>query len=325
MRLVITEKQLQQLIRLRTENQELTEQGEGEGAPEAGTSSDGDQKTGASKWESGVTRGPANQIGVTKWSEVVGSKISRGKANPLSEQGSIDFRMDRRYGTYDAAVKSAKEDRELVQGVIDFYKKYNHEINTVLGIGAAFIPFVGPAITAGIGMIDAKQYYDEGDTKMAGMVGMFSLLPGVGTVISKIPGVKTLGAKGMTELAKKLTLGSKITNPTEIEVVSQMAKYKDLIKAEMEKIGKNATITAARKGVQQNIVKKNITNKAAGIGGNVLGYGGLGVAYSMGYDKLTGGSKPDKQTVARLTTSKAKPVTYKQEDMELVDGVWVPK
>jgi hypothetical protein len=86
MRLVITEKQLKELIRLTSNNQELKEQGAGEGAPEAGTSSDGEKKTGASKWESGVTRGPANQIGVSTWSEIVGSKISRGKANPLSEQ-----------------------------------------------------------------------------------------------------------------------------------------------------------------------------------------------------------------------------------------------
>ena len=35
------------------------------------------------KWESGVTRGPANQIAVTKWSDTVGSKLTRGKANPL--------------------------------------------------------------------------------------------------------------------------------------------------------------------------------------------------------------------------------------------------
>ncbi len=89
MRLIITEKQLKDLIRLQSENQELTEQGEGGGTPEAGTSSDGEKKTGASKWESGVTRGPANQIAVTKWSDVVGSKITRGKANPLSEQVSL--------------------------------------------------------------------------------------------------------------------------------------------------------------------------------------------------------------------------------------------
>jgi len=33
------------------------------------------------KWESGVTRGPSNQIGLTKWRDVV--KINRGKANTL--------------------------------------------------------------------------------------------------------------------------------------------------------------------------------------------------------------------------------------------------
>lgn len=35
-------------------------------------------------WESGLTRGPANQIDTrSKWSDVVGSKLTRGHANPL--------------------------------------------------------------------------------------------------------------------------------------------------------------------------------------------------------------------------------------------------
>ena len=33
------------------------------------------------KWESGVTRGPANQIGLVKWADI--EKINRGKANTL--------------------------------------------------------------------------------------------------------------------------------------------------------------------------------------------------------------------------------------------------
>jgi len=33
------------------------------------------------KWETGLTRGPANQIGNTKWSDIV--KVNRGKANTL--------------------------------------------------------------------------------------------------------------------------------------------------------------------------------------------------------------------------------------------------
>jgi len=35
-------------------------------------------------WQSGLTRGPSNQIATkSKWSDVVGSKITRGHANPL--------------------------------------------------------------------------------------------------------------------------------------------------------------------------------------------------------------------------------------------------
>ena len=68
----------------------LREQGETPAAePEKGTS---DKQAGGQgypqvgKWESGVTRGPGNQVGVTKWADVVGSKLTRSKANPLKEQ-----------------------------------------------------------------------------------------------------------------------------------------------------------------------------------------------------------------------------------------------
>ena len=57
-------------------------QGGGQGYPEVG------------KWESGVERGPGNQVSITKWSDVVGSKLTRGHANPLKEQS--DYVMDRR-------------------------------------------------------------------------------------------------------------------------------------------------------------------------------------------------------------------------------------
>ena len=49
----------------------------------AGTSSAGEGAGTASmgKWESGLTRGAANQLGVTKWSDSY--QPSRGKGNPL--------------------------------------------------------------------------------------------------------------------------------------------------------------------------------------------------------------------------------------------------
>ena len=70
----------------------LQEQGETPAAePEKGTSdkqSGGQGYPAVGKWESGITRGSGNQIGVTKWADVVGSKLTRGKANPLKEQSS---------------------------------------------------------------------------------------------------------------------------------------------------------------------------------------------------------------------------------------------
>ncbi len=52
----------------------------------------------------------------------------------------------------------------------------------------------------------------------------------------------------------------------------------------MEKIGKDATIAAARKGVQKNIVRKNVTNKALGAGAGIAGYTAAGAAYGSTFD-----------------------------------------
>lgn len=59
------------------------ELGEQEAAAAGGASGGGGGKgyPTVTKWESGVSRGPANQIGVTKWNEIV--KLNRGKANTL--------------------------------------------------------------------------------------------------------------------------------------------------------------------------------------------------------------------------------------------------
>lgn len=67
------------------ETEEMKEQDAAAAAPSAGTTTQGGG-TGypqVTKWESGVTRGPANQIGVTKWKDVVGQSLKRGKGNTL--------------------------------------------------------------------------------------------------------------------------------------------------------------------------------------------------------------------------------------------------
>jgi len=60
-------------------NGEIGEQGS---APPSGGGGAKPAYPTVTKWESGVARtGPANQIGLTKWSDIV--KLTRGKANTL--------------------------------------------------------------------------------------------------------------------------------------------------------------------------------------------------------------------------------------------------
>jgi hypothetical protein len=93
MKIGLSEKQYKTILTYVSENQEVREDEEVPSAePEAGTSSTQSGGQGypeVGKWESGVTRGPANQVGITKWSDVVGSTLKRDKANQLKEQSVI--------------------------------------------------------------------------------------------------------------------------------------------------------------------------------------------------------------------------------------------
>jgi hypothetical protein len=86
MKVCVTEKQLKTIIKEIESSGDVVEQEDVSPEPTAGTSS---QQSGGQgypevgKWESGVTRGPSNQVGVTKWSDVVGSTLKRGKSNML--------------------------------------------------------------------------------------------------------------------------------------------------------------------------------------------------------------------------------------------------
>lgn len=252
-------------------------------APTAGTS---DKQAGGQgypevgKWESGIERGPANQVGVTKWADVVGSKLKRGHANPLKEQSSYEK------GIWDKSTKTLDNLNKNYTPVIDFYKEHNHDINMVLGLGLGlFGGPIGLVIASGLGFLDAAEYFYEGDNKTGGMMLMFAALPGIGGAVSKyIPGAKQLETKLMTELGKKLSLGQKITNPAEIEIVKGIAKYRPLIEQEMKKVSKELSIKAAKNNLKKQIIKQNITKGATNLGKNVVGSLGLAVGYNYGYD-----------------------------------------
>lgn len=318
MKLIISEKQLQQLVKLHAKSQELSEEGE-EGAPESGTSSDGEKKTGMPHWESGINRGPANQIVVTRWKDVEGTQPTRGKANTLWEQETAFTRqLDRQYSTYAGAQKANADNKKLVNDIINMDP---HTRNAILGLAALAIPLIGPALSAGIELYDAKMYYDEGDKRSAGLSAMFALLPGASILVNKIPGVKQLGSKGMSLLANKLSKGLKITNPQEIMVLNGIARNKMLVQTELKKTAEELSIKAARvaaeKKLKKQAVKQTLKKTAGNLAKTTATYGGGAYAYNKAYDKF---GEPEKINKSVL---KFKPKIYKDEDMiQLPDGTW---
>lgn len=86
MKIIISERQHDLILGRNKKVEDVEEQTDPSAAePSTGTGSSGSKEgyPEVGKWESGVTRGPANQVGVTKWSDVVGSTMKRGKANQL--------------------------------------------------------------------------------------------------------------------------------------------------------------------------------------------------------------------------------------------------
>ena len=170
----------------------------------------------------------------------------------LNEQNDAGF--DRGYGTYDAAVKTSADNRAMV----DWYKNNAHTVNTVLQIGTAFIPFVGPFISAGIGLADAGLYYKEGETKKSGLVAILSVLPGAGALLSKIPtigpAIVNLGTKGMAALAVKLST-NKTLNAIEISIVNGLARYAPIITQEAKVLGQKLLQSPVGKAVQSPVGK----------------------------------------------------------------------
>lgn len=88
MKIVISEKQLEYIKKNIKEVNDVSSESPkrtdtGQFVSTSSGSSGGASYPEVGKWESGVSRGPGNQIGNTKWSDTVGSKLTRGKANQL--------------------------------------------------------------------------------------------------------------------------------------------------------------------------------------------------------------------------------------------------
>jgi hypothetical protein len=195
---------------------------------------------------------------------------------------STGIRNQKDYNTVNSVTKKASDSKLNIN---------KHTAMTILQIGTAFIPLIGPFISAGIGLVDAAMYYNEGDKKTAGLVGVFSMLPGVGGLASKM-GLGKWSAKSLGKIGKKISFGSKLT-PIESKVANRVAKHKQLIQTEMNKIGKDATIQSGKNAVKKKITKSNVIKGTKKVGSELGTYAAVGYGYDKGYDKITGQKEVD--------------------------------
>jgi len=174
-------------------------------------------------------------------------------------------------------------DYNKVKKVIDDSKNVfavdKHTAMTILSIGTAFIPLVGPFISAGIQIADAAMYYNEGDKKTAGLVGAFAIIPGIGGLAAKM-GIGKLSAKVLGNIGKKIGMGSKLTKG-ELDVANKVAKHRQLLQAEIKKLGDS---TLAKQGVRKQLQKKAVKKGFVKGGAQVAGYGGATYGYNQTYD-----------------------------------------
>jgi hypothetical protein len=193
---------------------------------------------------------------------------------------------------------SSKDKEAVHKELNDYYKKNPHLVNQVMQIGAAFIPIVGPFVSAGIGLADAAMYAKEGKNGEAGVAAVFSLLPGIGVVVSKIPGVKQLGQKGMQLLATKFLTKAPL-NAVEQGVITGINLNKELIKQETNSVVKNIasnafarTPNATTKKVLKDIANQGIEVSAGEIAMNAASSSPTQKAVGTGIQSSWGAKSP---------------------------------
>ena len=178
----------------------------------------------------------------------------------IAEQNDLAF--DRRYGTADAAEKSNRENRELIDAIGG-----PHRVLELMSIGTLFIPVVGPLVSLGLGFADSAIYLKEGKKKEAAVAAILAILPQVTEVVTAIPAVKQLGQKGMQALANKLAQNMEL-GLLEKRALEDIMRKKSMVYKAVQDYTRKIIGTASQKVAKlppvQQVVLKTVAD--AGIG-----------------------------------------------------------
>jgi hypothetical protein len=197
----------------------------------------------------------------------------------LNEQGSMGGALSPMF-SYNMGITN----KDRLEFASTFWRDHKHDIMAAASIAALFIPIPGvnvalaatlqAAASTAFALADAKMYWDEGNRYMALSMTAFALMPGSGAIVSRIPGVKQLGAAGMAKLAKLLFKAKK-------GVKVAFTKLQRLVIKGLSKEKKLVAHETAKKSIE--IGKKIANSKAAKVTGKVTGKVARGTAKVASY------------------------------------------
>jgi hypothetical protein len=198
-----------------------------------------------------------------------------GDVKPIMIETALERYLDKKQSTPEGA-------REVNRMFIE----NPHSILTIMSLSTLFIPVVGPFISGGIQLLDAAIYLKEGDNKSAGLAALFALLPGAGSLLSKL-GIKNLTQPIANSIVSKLSKGQKLA-PYETQIVNVLGANKELVEQELSNYTKqlaNQSVNKVKDKASKNIltqVAKGGLKATATIGG----YAGLAAGYNTAYDAI---------------------------------------
>lgn len=140
---------------------------------------------------------------------------------------------------------------DAIKGMNDMYS--SHGVNSILQIVTAFIPVFGPFISAGIGFLDAKAYWDEDDKNSAVITAVLSTIP----LIMEIPGVKQLTSKMISSIVSKIKNGGKGLTAEEQVVLKSISDNKSKITPKLNSVASKMNgVVNEVKSLKPNFIKK---------------------------------------------------------------------
>lgn len=182
-----------------------------------------------------------------------------------------------------------------------------HQTLMVVELVSAFFPPIGTAISVAAGLTNAALYAKEGDNYEAGLGLMFSVIPLIGPIVNKIPGLKTWSKEALITLGNKIKLNQNLTKVEKL-IADELILHKDFIKTEVNKLivkGKDkilrSPLDAGTKQIIINTAEKGgdltklgaklgakLGTKLINKGGKVVKILGPAVGGYVAYNKLYG-------------------------------------